>query len=247
MRSLIPLTARAGVRALSLAAALTAGARAADVPIVVVELFTSQGCAGCRPAELMAADFARRPGLLLLTWPVGYWDYLGWRDTLAQPAFAERQRGYAAARGERQIGTPQSVVNGAAVSVGAERAQIERMIRDASGSAAVPMIAAEQGDRIVIDVGAGPDPGARGEIWLVPVLRSRTVTVEAGENAGQRTYLNAARGLHRVGAWTGRPARFDLPRSVARMREADSYVILLQAMPGGRPGRIYGAARGPGP
>lgn len=248
MRPFLRLTTTRGtaVLLLGLGALLATAAQAADAPPVVVELFTSQGCPGCRPAELLAAELSKRPGLLLLTWPVGYWDYLGWRDTLAQPASAERQRGYAAARGERQILTPESVVDGKLSVVGSDRAKLERALREMSGAASVPVSCNEQGERIVVDVGAAADPSVRAEVLLVPVLRSRTVAIEGGERPGRALYVHAARGVQRIGTWTGRAARFEAPRSAARVREADSYAILLQSVSGGRAGRIYGAARGPG-
>jgi len=228
----------------SLSLVLPAGG--AETAAVVVELFTSQGCAACRSAEAVAGELARRPSVLVLTLPVPYWDYLGWKDTLALPAFAERQRGYAAAHGEWPVFTPQAMVDGLTSANGSDRSAIETGLRTADAPIA-PVSVSEKGDRLVVEVGASADPSARGEVFLVPVLRSRRIAIEHGETAGQSAhYVNVARGLHRLGSWKGTPVRFEVPRTAARAGFADAYAVLVQAMPGGRPGRILAFARGPG-
>src|SRR3954453_7509032 len=103
-------------------AGLAGGARGAEARGAVVGLFTSQGCSACPPADRLMAELAREPGVIALSLPVTYWDYLGWKDTLAHAAFTERQRAYAGMRGDRQVFTPQAVVNGAATVVGSDRA-----------------------------------------------------------------------------------------------------------------------------
>jgi hypothetical protein len=224
-------------------------AAAAEPLRAVVELYTSQGCAVCPPADQMLGELARRPGILALTFPVTYWDYLGWKDTLALAPFSERQRAYASAHGERQVYTPQAVVNGGAVAVASDRPNVERILREARALniLRVPVASEEHGERIVVEIGGDADPAARGEVWLIPVLRNRPVSVERGENKGRVVvYVNVARGLHRLGTWTGQPARFEALRSAARIGEADTYVIVVQSAAGGRPGRIWGAAKGPG-
>ena len=105
----------------------------------VVELFTSQGCPKCPPADRLVGDLARERGTIALSYAVNYWDYAGWHDTLAAPEFAERQHAYAAVRGDRLIFTPQAIVDGRAVEPGADREAILRDMSaprepDASGS-----------------------------------------------------------------------------------------------------------------
>lgn len=214
-------------------------------PRAVVELFTSQGCSSCPPADRLLVELSRDPDVIALSFPVDYWDYLGWKDTLAHAAFTARQRLYAAARGDRQVYTPQAVVNGMSASIGSDRAEIERSI----GRAGLPvaLAARESGVTLAIEVGAAPSSAQKGEVWVLPVIRSRAVAIGRGENRGHSvTYVNVVRGQTRVGAWTGAPARFEVPLEQTRAGESNGYVVLLQTASSGRPGVILGAAKGPG-
>ncbi|MBE7248611.1 MAG: DUF1223 domain-containing protein [Actinomycetospora chiangmaiensis] len=240
-------------RALCAAALICVSASVAQAEPVraVVELFTSQGCGACRAAEPVLRDLARQPGVIALTLPVTYWDYLGWKDTLALRPLTERQRAYARGRGARQVFTPQVVVDGSGFAVGSDRAALDRLLRDAGqhGGLPVSVRGEKRGDQIVVEIGAAPEvkPDIRGDVWLVPILRSRAIAIQSGENGGRTaTYVNVVRGLQRLGAWTGQAQRFDVPGIEAEMGDADSWVVLLQGAADGRPGRILGAAKGPG-
>ena len=101
----------------------------ADPPRAVVELFTSQGCSSCPPADALLVEYSRQPDIIALSLPVNYWDYLGWKDTLAHVAFTERQKAYAHGRSDRQVFTPQMIVNGKKSCIGSDRAQIEKAIQ----------------------------------------------------------------------------------------------------------------------
>ncbi|TXN65444.1 DUF1223 domain-containing protein [Methylobacterium sp. WL6] len=235
----------------ALAAGLPCGPAAAEPLRAVVELFTSQGCAACRSADPVIGDLARQPGILALTLPVTYWDYLGWKDTLAQRPFGERQHAYSGVHGARQMFTPQAVINGSASTVASDRAALEKLLREANarGGLPVPVRGEERDERILIEIGAEPVPKAdlKGDVWLVPVLRSRPVAIGGGENRGRTaTYVNVVRGLQRLGPWTGQAVRFEVPRTAARVAEADAWVVVVQGTVGGRPARIFGAAKGPG-
>ncbi|ACL56850.1 DUF1223 domain-containing protein [Methylobacterium nodulans] len=223
-------------------------AAAGDAPRAVVELFTSQGCSACPPADRIIGDLSRDPSVIALSLPVTYWDYLGWKDTLARAAFTERQRAYAGVRGDRQVYTPQAVINGALAVVGSDRNALEHTIRDPGTAVSLPVpIRSElEGDRIRIDIGAAPDAGRKAELWLLPVARAREVAIARGENRGKTvTYRNVVRGMHHVGSWSGAPAHYEVPRTILQSGDADTYVLVLQAEYGG-PGRILGAAKGPG-
>jgi hypothetical protein len=222
----------------------------AEPPRAVVELFTSQGCSSCPPADAVLADLARQKDLVALSFPVTYWDYLGWKDTLAHAAFTARQKDYAHARSDRQVFTPQMIVNGRKSCVGSDRAQIERSIQVASeGRKALPVNVDlnEQNGMVAISIEETPETTERAaEIWVLPVIRAQTVPIGRGENRGRTiTYANVVRGLTRVGEWRGGSARFEVPLETAR-GSADGYVVLLQASDGSRPSLILGAAKSSG-
>ena len=226
-------------------AATTLGGPAAARPRAVIEMFTSQGCSSCPPADRVLLELARDPDVIALSLPVDYWDYLGWKDTLAHSAFSARQRDYASARGDRQVYTPQAVVNGVTASVGSNRAELGHEI----GRAGLPVaVAARETDgRLAIEVGAASGAAQKGEVWVLPVLRAHEVAIGRGENRGHSVaYVNVVRGLVRVGAWTGAAARFEVPLDQTRAGGSDGYVVLLQIAEPGRPAAILGAAKGPG-
>ncbi|MCJ2020990.1 DUF1223 domain-containing protein [Methylobacterium sp. E-065] len=237
--------------AVLLAAAVSASAARAEPVRAVVELFTSQGCGACRTAEPILRDLSRQPGVIALTLPVTYWDYLGWKDTLASRPLTERQRAYARGRGGRQVFTPQAVVDGGGVAVGSDRVALDRLMRDGVQHGGLPIAVRGEarGDRIWVEIGSAPDAKAEshGEVWLVPVLRRRAVAIQSGENGGRTaTYVNVVRGLQHLGHWGGQPLTLDVPGTQAEIADADSWVVLLQGGADTKPGRILGAAKGPG-
>jgi hypothetical protein len=233
---------------LPFASALLIGpATASPEPHAVLELFVSQGCSACRPAIELLTELGRDPGLAVLSLPVNYWDYLGWKDTLADPRFTARQKGYALARGNRRVYTPELVVNGVVSTVGSRRDKVTRAIDQASvrrSPLPVPVAVREEDGMIVVEVGEGTGEAAA---WLLPIRRTVEVPIHHGENAGRtEAYVNVVRGLHRLGSWSGSAARFRTPLDTTRAHGADSYVVVLQSDRDGRPGPILGAAKGPG-
>jgi hypothetical protein len=225
-------------------------ADASPAPKAVVELFTSQGCSSCPPADEFLRELAGRPDVLALSLPVDYWDYLGWKDTLAQPAFTARQRAYAKARGDKQVYTPQAIVNGTAPCIGSDRAKLDYLIAKGArlDALAVSITVTEGATKVKIDVAAAAEGAPSGEVWILPVLKAREVAIGKGENRGRSvTYANVVRGMTRVGFWSGEAARYEVPLTIARAGDAEGYVILLQAAADeSKPGPILGAAKGPG-
>jgi hypothetical protein len=222
----------------------------ADPPRAVVELFTSQGCSSCPPADELLVEYSRQPDIIALSMPVNYWDYLGWKDTLAHVAFTERQKAYAHSRSDRQVFTPQMIVNGKKSCIGSDRAQIEKAIQYTSkGRRTLPVDVTldERNGMVTISVEETPETAQReAEVWVLPVLRTQTVPIERGENRGKTiTYANVVRGLNRLGEWRGGSARFEMSLETAR-KGGDAYVVLLQSTDAARPGVILGAAKGPG-
>jgi hypothetical protein len=216
----------------------------------VVELFTSQGCSSCPPADRILADLARDPNVLAMSFPVDYWDYIGWKDTLAAPAHTLRQEAYAKTSGRGQVYTPQAVVNGLADAVGSDRRQIDEAAASTAkraGVLSVPLSIAEQGDAVNISVGAAPagSPHSAG-VYLIALASKRTVTIERGENAGATvTYSNVVRGMTKVGEWIGSPLTLKANLAQARLDGADAYAVIVQEGDRAAPSAILAAAKGP--
>jgi hypothetical protein len=209
---------------------------AAAKPRVVVELYTAQGCASCGEANAYVAKLADRPGVLALTFPVDYWDYLGWADTFAKPEFTDRQKAYVARLALREPYTPQVVVDGHAQAAGGKTEQVDKLVREAAKAPHDPPEIRFISDRRV-DVGSGRPPKGGGEVWLIRYdPREQDVVVKSGDNKGQTiTQKNVVRQIQRLGAWRGRPVAFRLPEA---SEDGLKTVILLQA---GRGGRVLGA------
>jgi hypothetical protein len=211
-------------------------------PRAVVELFTSQGCSSCPPADKLLGELSKDNSIVALTLPVDYWDYLGWKDTLASPKHSARQRGYSAARGDREVYTPQVVVNGMTHVLGSDRAAIERAIANSRGKAmTVPVTVADAGDRLIVSV---PEKdGARGEVWLCGVARTVPVAIGRGENTGKSvTYYNVGRRWVKVGDWDGKAQTWSVPVSQIRADGIDTAAVLLQGGSAEKPGPMLGAA-----
>jgi hypothetical protein len=238
-----------GLRAGLAAVVVLAASGAIASPLAVVELFTSQACSSCPPADAALRDLARRTDVIALTMPVDYWDYLGWRDTLAKPAFTARQRAYAATRGDRQVFTPQVVVNGKGACIGSDAAALEQLIQAGRPGPDVAVALSESAGSVAVDITGATNGAARGhtgEVWVVSVAKAREVAIERGENRGKSiTYANVARGITRIGEWRGAPLRLEVPLATAK-GDGDGYVVLLQAPDGEKLGPILGAAKSPG-
>ncbi len=203
-------------------------------PRTVVELFTSQGCSSCPPADKILGQLANRDDVIALSFPVDYWDYLGWKDTLASPAFSARQRAYAKARGDGQVYTPQVVIDGAYHAVGSRVWEIEQAIaksRENRKNARISLTVRTRGSTLVITAGAAP-AGARvkpATIWLALVKKSKKVKISRGENGGRTLiYHQVVRGLTPVGQWRGQQVTIELPKIHLQNKQTDGCTIFLQ-------------------
>ena len=211
----------------------------------VVELFTSQGCSSCPPADKLFETYVNRQDIVALSLPVDYWDYLGWKDTLASSKNSERQRGYAKARGDGAVYTPQVVVNGLAHAVGSDATQIERQIAKTSmafANARVPMRFWRTSSMIVVETASAPEGVAASEatVWLAPVHGVIEVEIPRGENHGKTVkYYNVVQELMPIGTWHGKPMRIQLAAQPFLKPGTTRYAVLLQE---GSTGPIIGAA-----
>ena len=171
---------------------------------VVVELFTSQGCSSCPPADRILGELAERDDVIALAMHVDYWDYLGWKDEFASPANTKRQRAYARAMGERSVYTPQMVIGGAEHVVGSRAMKVSNAVRKhAERPQPVTVKLERQGDRVAIRASArGTVPDM--VVQLVTYRPKATVKIRRGENAGRTlTYHNVVLSLSRLGSWNG--------------------------------------------
>jgi hypothetical protein len=211
---------------------LTPGGALARHSPVVVELFTAQGCVSCNKASEMMAQLATRPDVIALTWPVDYWDYLGWKDTFAEPEFTDRQKGYEGRLGLRDVYTPQVIVAGEAQTSGDDPAAVSDLVaRARRATAPSPDIVFQSRGRIA--VGSGRYPRTPAEVWLIRYDPSPAeVEIKAGDNRGARlTETDVVRQAVKLGRWKGRSAVYAAP---AADQEGLREVIIVQEPHGGR-------------
>jgi len=219
---------------------------AATEPRAVIELFTSQGCSSCPPADRLLGEFAQDPSIVALTLPIDYWDYLGWKDTLADSRFSTRQKAYSRMRGDRAVYTPQMIVNGERHLIGSDRAAIERAMRETrSGSVmSVPVSVKVSDSQINVTVAAAPQADVhRGEIWICAISKAVPILVERGENRGRRiVYHNVVRNWLKVGDWQGKTASWIVPMENIARDGVDAAVVYVQDGTRDYPGPMLGAA-----
>jgi hypothetical protein len=216
-------------------------------PRTVVELFTSQGCSSCPPADRIVGELARDPSVIALSMPIDYWDYLGWKDTLADSRFSARQKAYSRVRGDRNVYTPQMIVNGSAQVIGSDRAAIDSAI-DSTGKAegvmSVPVSMTLSGKQINVSVEASKVAATgRAEVWLCSVSRVVPISIGRGENRGQQvTYFNVVRNLVKVGDWNGAAVSWTVPLDSISGNSVDAAVVYVQDGSRDKPGAMLGAA-----
>ena len=237
MRPSLPWSAAALAATAAVASALPGLAeppKTGPKPSIVLELFTSQGCSSCPPADALLGKMTDQPGVVTLSYSVDYWNYLGWRDTLSSPANSERQRDYARVRGDGKVYTPQLVVDGMIHVNGSNEAAMEMAMHKAGeqlSKAKVPIAMHAETDTLVIDIGAAPESSDKraATVWLALAKDKETVSITRGENRGQRiTYHHPVRGLSPVGMWKGDAMTIRLPLKDLKTKGGDRLFALLQ-------------------
>jgi hypothetical protein len=208
-------------------------AQAANAP-VLVELFTSQGCSSCPPADKLAGKLAQRDDVIVASLNVDYWDYLGWRDTLAKAEYTQRQYDYARARGDGQVYTPQMVMNGALHAVGSNSSNVSKAIEDARAlSSRVPMDVSVSASEVSINIGGDATLGG-GDVWLMGIKAKVEVQIERGENSGSTVvYHNVVHRLSPAGMWKGKSEQLVMSRKAVAPAGCTSCVAVLQKPNGG--------------
>jgi hypothetical protein len=201
-------------------AAGTAGPGSGSKP-VVLELFTSQGCSSCPPADALLGKLVQRPDVIALAWHVDYWDNLGWRDPYASRQATERQKAYSGRLGV-EVFTPALVVNGGAVVVGSERHAVEAAIAGAP-ALSIPVTLNRHTDAVVAEIGPGPGPL---HAILAAYDPEHATNVGAGENGGTRLReYRIVRKATILSDWDGAPRRFNLPT----LEPGQGVVVLVQS------------------
>jgi len=247
---------------LAAAAAFATPALAGDEVVqrpILVELFTSQGCSSCPPADALLAKLSQRQDVIALTLPITYWDMLGWRDTLGSEANTRRQKAYAQIMGHGGVYTPQMIVDGLNDVVGSREQAVRDAIaarrtyvqalqaRELKQSVAerqtlldIPVTLTATPREVRVVVGSARDRGNHdATIWMFRVLSQATIKIGGGENAGRTmTYRNVVRELKAVGMWRGQAITLDLPSADAGVPHDGVAVVVQQA----GYGRVIGAA-----
>jgi len=240
-----PLSSAPLIAGLLIASAAVANA---GEPRALVELFTSQGCSSCPPADKLLGELAADPSLVAISVPVDYWDYLGWKDTLASAGHSARQRAYARVRGDRQVYTPQIVVNGLTHVLGSDRTAVDRAIAVTDRNAAVmsvPVLMSASASSLNVKVAPGREH-AGGEVWLCPLARAVPVDIGRGENHGRTViYHNVVRRWLKLGDFTGSEAVWNVPMADILSNDVDAVAVLVQQGSHDKPGLILGAAFAP--
>ena len=243
-----PRLSASAVAALAIIAVVQPGMAepATSAPKAVLELFTSQGCSSCPPADALLAELGKRPGYVTLSYSVDYWNYLGWRDTLSSGANSDRQRDYASMRGDGKVYTPQVVVDGLTHVNGSNEAAIEMAMRNAAKrleDVRVPVNMHAEGDTLVIGIGAAPDTSDKrsATIWLAIAQDEATVSITRGENSGKTlSYYHPVKELTPIGMWEGEAMTLRLPLKDLKTMGGDYLVALVQVE---NAGPILGAAQ----
>jgi hypothetical protein len=224
---------KAWLAALPLSVALATGYAAAGERPIVVELFTSEGCSSCPPADALLAELAKRPDVLALSFHVDYWDRLGWKDPFSSAAATRRQQDYAALLGIGSVYTPQIVVDGHWQAVGSDRGEVAHALAAASNAAmAVPVELKLAAGHAQVELGAG---NAAGRVLLVGFDRRHSDRVRAGENDGRTlVHVDVVRSFVAIGRYDGKPGTI----AAAVPRPAERIAAIVQA----EDGRILGVA-----
>jgi hypothetical protein len=238
-----------GVKSLALAAMVLAGgishtasARAEDAkaPQTVVELFTSQGCSSCPPADALLRELSKRPDVIALSIHVNYWDYIGWKDPFASDESTARQHLYAASLRQRYVYTPEMVIDGFRDVTGSRESDVKDLIREAEtrDRPRVPVSITPAGDGKVEVALPAAETDGKATVWMFAIDSEHVTPVARGENGGRTlTNANVVREVKKLGEWTGDPLQ--LTAEVPADKGRDAFAVVVQK---GEAGPVIGAA-----
>ncbi len=212
-------------------AGLLAGPAVADTDgPLAIELFTSQGCSSCPPADRQLGELARRPDVVALSFHVDYWDYIGWKDRFASRATTERQRAYARTLKQRYVYTPEMVVDGRAHDPGITDRQVETLLADArrqSAARTTPELTRTSDGALVIRLAAAKLDSAAADVTMFAYDRHHSTPVQRGENEGHRLEnFNVVRHFEIVSRWDGAQAHWTVPAE--RFQPDQGLAVIVQ-------------------
>jgi hypothetical protein len=245
IKNVLSRTLRAGCLAAFGAVLFWQGAEAGSVKQpVLVELYTSQGCSSCPQADQILGELQKRDDVVALSFSIDYWDYVGWRDTLARRENTLRQQAYERVLASHRVYTPQMVVDGVKDVVGNQRKDVietlERRVVETQGKR-LPVSISQAGDELQVRIGALPGVRIPATVWLAHTLSSRTVNIAKGENSGRViTYHNVVRGFAAVGKWSGDAVTLELPAQGEAGELTDGVAVWVQ---GDGMGPVLGVAQ----
>lgn len=210
-------------------------------PVAVLELFTSQGCSSCPPADAIVEEFNGREDIVALAYHVDYWDYIGWPDSFADSSYSDLQRAYAASWGKNRIYTPQLVINGKIGVVGSRRRDVEQAVEDASLSVKLDL---DYYDGMLEVSIAGNSDLPESTVWVVTYRHQAEVEIGRGENRGRTiSYVQIVTGRQALGMWEPESgAHIKLPLRDILPEGSDGIALIVQQDNDGLPGPIIGAA-----
>ena len=239
---------RTGLAALALVATAAGvqaeDGKAASRPPVVIELYTSQSCSSCPPADRYLGELVRAKGVIALSLHVTYWNYLGWKDDLSSAAATNRQKAYRWSLRQSMIWTPQIVVHGRYPTVGSRRSKVAyymKHVREDAHPHVAVVLSRDGAGKLKVEVADAPPKTPKvGEVYLFLFDKQHTRKIRAGENAGRTiTYHNVVREIRRLGPYTGTAKVFTASADGAGGAKRDGAVVLVQER---RVGPVYGAA-----
>ena len=232
------------MRSVSIVAALAVTFLLAAVPpataedVTVVELFTSQGCSSCPPADANLRDLSERPDIVALSLHVNYWDYIGWKDPFASDKTTERQHLYASSLKQKFVYTPEMVIDGYTDINGINGSELKNTIDKAKSRdrLRLPVTASVDGGEVKVSVPSA-DGGKKSSIWMFEIDSEHTTPVGRGENSGRTlTNTNVVRSMQKIGEWDGEAV--DITTQLASGSERDGVAIIVQE---GNTGPVLGA------
>ncbi len=209
--------------------------------LTVVELYTSQGCSSCPPADAYLGKLAARDDIIALSLHVDYWDYIGWKDPFAAPENSARQRQYAGKLGMGYVYTPQMVIQGMSHTTGSNKDDVERLIRDTLGAKRLHVDVKHSDKGLQIDIPGGTFEGEQARIYVAAYDKRHENDVTRGENSGRKlAHYNVVRDMTSIGTWSGDPVSLMVTEKDIEMAGHDGCAILVQSI---NTGRILGAAK----